>query len=178
MMMYLVPLLDVEWSIRIRSGVSSGTPGTAVLSGDDIIGGEKDGEIGGVIGDTVVVVMTAVLLNGGPIPSEKFPPASIINIDATPDVEVTGVGVITIGTDSLNFEVVGVGVAVVGTDVPSVDVTVVAGSVMVVDAGVTVIAGSVMVVGAGVTVVAGSAMAVGAGVAEVAGSVMVVAVLV
>ena len=33
-MMYLVPL-DVEWSIRIRSGVSSGTLGTAVLSGDD-----------------------------------------------------------------------------------------------------------------------------------------------
>ena len=32
-MVYLVALY-VGWSIRIRSGVSSGSPGTAVLSGD------------------------------------------------------------------------------------------------------------------------------------------------
>ena len=41
-MIYVVPL-DVEWSLRIRLGVSSGTPGTVVLSGDDIIDGEKEG---------------------------------------------------------------------------------------------------------------------------------------
>ena len=97
----MVPL-DVERSIHIRSGVSSCALGTAVLSGDDIIGSEKEGMMksAGVIEGTVGVVMTTVPLNGGPIPSELLPPASIINVGATPDVEVTGIGVITIGTDS------------------------------------------------------------------------------
>ena len=97
----MVPL-DVDRSIHIRSGVSSGALGTAVLSGGDIIGGEKEGMMkpAGVIEDTVGVVMTTEPLNGGPVSSELLPPASIINVGATTDVEVNGIGVITIGTDT------------------------------------------------------------------------------
>ena len=111
-------------------------PGTAVLSGGDIIGGEKAGMMspGGVIWDTVVVVMTALFLNGGPIPSEELPPASII------------------------------------------DISVVAGSVMVVGAGVTAVAGSVMVVGAGIAISGVDIAIAGVGIA-IAGVGIAIAVL-
>ena len=113
------------------------------------------------------MVMTTVPLNGGPIPSELLPPASIINIGATPDVEVTGVGVITIGTDSLNFEVVGVGVAVVGTDALSVVVTGV-GVVMVgTGVGVSMVVCVGTVVRVVVTVIPPSVEVIGVGVVEV-----------
>ena len=85
----MVPL-DFDRSIHVRSGVSSGALGTAVLCGDDIVGGEKEGMMNpvGVTEDTVGVMMTTEPLNGGPVPSELLPPASIIDVGATPDVEV------------------------------------------------------------------------------------------
>ena len=64
MMVYLVPL-DVGWSIRIRSGVSSGPPGTAVLSGDVVgVGIARTGVGIAKVGIGIVIIVVGMTTAG------------------------------------------------------------------------------------------------------------------